>query len=187
MCCLLRLSRYSALFIFALLGACASNTSATSEFEPMKWKTFESRLLGKKVTFEFPVDIRGTSEFEFNPGMPPPMFQGDPRDELRIIYMQTGQEIGWVHIMSNLTLNLSALSYRANPPSTRGEPVYIGQNVWQKSVVSTNKSVTDVYSLKFTNDYKLLFTVSSKGSPGSEQHESAGKIAQHILESIKIE
>lgn len=116
------------------ISACTSTqpTPTHSDLGATKWKNFESRLLGKVIQFEFPVDIPGTNEFEFNPGMPPPMFHGDPRDNLRIVFSQSGLNVGLVHVKTKLNLSLSAIRNSSYPSALSGTPIQFGNNVWYK-------------------------------------------------------
>lgn len=151
----------------------------------MKWKNFESRQQGKIISFEFPVDIKDTNSYEFNPSMPPPQFKGDPRDEMRVISLQAGLDIGWVHVTQKLGIAIHLL--RKKSGVLPNNVVHIGQYDWKLLTLTNVKvnSVDERYLTDMTNDYDLLFWISADKIDEARRIELK-KIAQRILESIKI-
>lgn len=152
----------------------------------MQWKNFESRMQGKVINFEFPFGIKDKNSFEFNPSMPPPQFRGDPRDEIRIVTMQAGLDIGWVHVTQKLGLGIHLLRKRTDV--LPGTVTRVGKIDWRLLALAHSAgkdSIDERYLTELTNDYDLLFWISADKVDEAKREELSA-IVQRVLESIKI-
>lgn len=167
--------------------ACVGNTLETPSFESLQWKNFESRMQGKIINFEFPVEIKDTNSFEFNSGMPPPRFNGDPRNEIRVISLQAGLDIGWIHASKKLGLGIYLVRKKAKALSSHSRQM--GQNFWKISVPTMRTdadSLDESYLTELSDDYDLLFWISADNVNG-HQRAVLKMVAQRILGSITIQ
>lgn len=170
-----------------LLHACAGNSLATSDSETMQWKNYESRMQGKVISFEFPAEIKDTNSYEFNSSMPPPRFNGDPRNEIRVIVLQVGLDVGWVHVSKKLGIGIYLV--RKQEKVLPRNTMRIGQNDWKLSIHAggVDKDLLDEsYLTEMTSDYDLLFWISAD-KVSEAQREKFKRITQRIIGSIKIQ
>ena len=99
-------------------GLCACTVlpqeGATSDFEGATWKQFEAKAAGRTIRFEFPVNVSGTTDYEFNP-LP-------GTDNHSIVFLRTDEHIGWVNATSGVTLMISIKRYRGIKPDGSWAP-----------------------------------------------------------------
>lgn len=173
--------------IVLFLCACAGKTLATSELDAIKWKSYESRLKSKVISFEFPVATKGMNFFEFNPGMPPPRFVGDPRDEIRVISLQSGLDVDWIHVTKKLGMGIYLI--RKKPESSHDNDwVQRGGNYWRpvRQFPGLEKnSMDEGYLTDMKGDYALLYWISAD-NVNEEERAGLERITQRVLQSIKI-
>lgn len=121
--------RFQQLFLsIGTAGLCACTgmqpTKANSDFEGVKWKQFEARMLGKIIQFEFPVDVPGTTTFKSNSAfysLPDPK-SNDPNR--MIIVLRTNEHIGWVNATSGVNIFIFINRYRGTNPDGSWTPYY---------------------------------------------------------------
>ncbi len=198
------------------VGACSGvqQVKAASDFEGATWKQFEVKAAGKTIRFDFPVNVPGTTTFEFNSSF-------TNNDDHRIVALRTDEKIGWVHASSGVNIFISVARYRGTnsdgswtpyfqftptrsafdaiitqerkqtDPSRSYSFVRLGNLEWLRTISfrSSGSHDGDKYRAVFNNDYliSISFNLGTRGKPDEARLAELRRVGEHIVSSVRIE
>lgn len=189
--------------------------SAGSDFEGVVWRKFESRMAGKIIGFEFPVNVPGTTTFEFNPVL--------SEDNHLAIALRTNERVGWVNATSGANIFIFIDRYRGvnsdgswasyyefsttkdafdritkerqemthSGTSHTHSLVRLGSQEWIKTVsfwMKDGSHDNDKYRAILNRDYliSVSFGLGTRGKPDEARLAELRKVGERIVQSIRI-
>lgn len=199
-------------------GFCActgmQEAKADSDFEGAAWKQFVAKAANEVIIFEFPINLRATTTFEFHPRV--------TEGESLVIALRTNERMGWVHATSGISILIHVDRFRGTNPDgswsaysefasvqeafdviqkqelkvsnpTRSHSlVTLGNRHWVKTVGYWSESGShekDVYRSVLNKDYLISVSIGlgSRGKADEIRLVELRKVGERIVKSIRVQ